>query len=53
MSGSKRILINIIKTEKGSVNLSGNGKHIVRAIFCNMIIVMLPLLTTLSLKLKK
>lgn len=50
MSGSKRLLVNIIKTDKGSVNLSGSGKHIVRVIFCNMIIVMPHILITLSLK---
>ena len=39
LSGNKRMLVNIIKTEEGSIKLTGNGKYIVKVGFCNMVIV--------------
>lgn len=48
MSGNKRMLDRIIKTQKCRVDPFGTGKYTVIAEFCNMVIVVNNSLKTLS-----
>ena len=47
MSGKKRIVINIVKTYKDGIKLTGNGKYTVKVRFCNMVTVVCNSLITL------
>ena len=48
LNGNKWILIDIIKTLKGSVKLIANGRYIAKVRFCIMVMVVCKLLTTLA-----